>query len=158
MGVERRQHPADCAVDQLFSRDRFNVVLLHDCEHARERIELLVGVVRERLGSANGDLLQDEEACDQRNRQRDGPSMSFNHSTLTTVGTLDLSRSFKQMPRADAYARGVAFVALTVRNYPFFESSNCCSASLTSGRDQSNAPIWWATICPLRSIMNVSGT
>ena len=44
------------------------------------------------------------------------------------------------------------------RGHPCFESSSCCKASFTSGRDQSNAPIWCATIWPLRSIMNVSGT
>jgi len=51
MRVERREHPADCAVDQPLGSDRFDVVFLHDCEHARERVQLLVGVVRQRLGA-----------------------------------------------------------------------------------------------------------
>src|SRR5208282_3797819 len=79
MRVERRQHAADGAVDQLFGRYRFDVVFLHDCQHARERVELLVGVVRERLRSAHGDLLEDKETGNQGDRQRDGPSMSFDH-------------------------------------------------------------------------------
>ena len=54
MRVERRQHPADCAVDQLLGGDRFDVIFLHDCEHAREGVELLVGVIRERLRPAHG--------------------------------------------------------------------------------------------------------
>src|SRR5208282_1506041 len=79
MRVERRQHAADGAVDQPFGRYRFNVVFLHDCEHAREGVELLVGVVRERLCSAHGDLLEDKETGGQADRQGDGPSVSFDH-------------------------------------------------------------------------------
>jgi hypothetical protein len=65
MRIERSQHPADRAVDQALGRDRLDVVFLHDCEHARERVELLVGVVRERLRAPHGDLLQDQETRDQ---------------------------------------------------------------------------------------------
>jgi len=65
MRIERRQHPGYGAVDQLFGRDRLDVVLLHDRQHVGERGQLLVGVVWQRVGAPHGDLSQQNE-----NRER----------------------------------------------------------------------------------------
>src|SRR5208283_4613380 len=51
MRIERRQHPADSAVDQFLGGDRLDVIFLHDCEHAREGVELLVGVELQALSN-----------------------------------------------------------------------------------------------------------
>src|SRR5262249_429772 len=101
-------------------------------EHVREGFQFLVRVVGQRLRAAHRHRTESQERGDHKDRQSYCPTIAFyyRHATPAIAESLNLSRTTVLMHRD-----------LSPPNQLGFDSRSCVSGSLTSGRDQSKAPM-----------------